>query len=148
MPERDLIQQLDQALNAMLAGAKASPSGPEVAALLRIAAHVRALPNEEFRVGLKRDLMARAIQERKNMTTAVNYIREGFRTLTPYLLASSAAGLIEFLRAYLRSRGTTARAEAGQTIMHAGSESAIRGWSWRKSRSISRGRARLRCART
>jgi PhnB protein len=118
MPERDLILQLDQALDAILSGAKIEPAGPEVAALLRIAAHLRAVPNEEFRASLKRDLMAEAMKERKNMTGTVNWIREGFRTLTPYLLASSAAGLITFLRDTFGAEEKFRMPRPDGTIMH------------------------------
>lgn len=118
MPERDLIQQLDVALDAMLSGVAASPAGPEVTALLRIVADLRVAPNEEFRAGLKRDLMAQAMKERKNMTSTVTWIREGFRTLTPYLHVSSAAGLIDFLKQTFGAEEKFRMPRPDGTIMH------------------------------
>jgi PhnB protein len=109
MAELDLIQQLDQAVEAMFAGRQAEPSGvgPEVTELLRIAGFVRDLPNDDFRASLKVELE----KEIKTMTTAatptlattsvttgVSYIREGFRSITPYLHGPREAGLMEFLK--------------------------------------------------
>jgi len=119
MAERDLIQQLDQALEAMLAGAETPVMGPEVAALARIAAHIRALPDTEFRASLKRNLMAEAMEERKKMTTTVKYMREGFRTLTPYLHASSAAGLIDFVKHTFGAEEQFRVPRPDGTVMHA-----------------------------
>jgi uncharacterized glyoxalase superfamily protein PhnB len=96
MAERDLIQQLDQAL-----GDASAIVGPEVKQLLRIAAFVRDLPSLDFRSSLKNELMIQASKEKKIMSTAatpVNYIREGFRSLTPYLHGPREAGLMDFLK--------------------------------------------------
>jgi PhnB protein len=95
MAERDLIQQLDQAL----VGASIEV-GPEVTELLRIASLVRDLPDHEFRRRLKRELIIQASEEKKNMTATadVNYVREGFRSITPYLHGPREAGLMDFLK--------------------------------------------------
>lgn len=112
MAERDLIQQLDQALTALLAGAPGTASGPEVTELLRVAGFVRDLPSKDFRASLKTELMIRAQKETKTMatttvstppisttaTTGVSYIREGFRAITPYLHGPREAGLMDFLK--------------------------------------------------
>jgi PhnB protein len=118
MPERDLIEQLDQGLDAMLSGAESVANGPEVTVLLRIAADLRMVPDEEFRASLKRDLLAAAVKERINMTSTLNWIREGFRTLTPYLLVSSAAGLIDFLKQTFGAEEKVRVPRPDGTIMH------------------------------
>ncbi len=104
MPERDLIEQLDRAVEAMLAGSAVS-AGPEVTELVRIAASLRGLPDEGFRARLGRQILG-AIQdsrkESKKMGTAtVNWIRAGFTSLTPYLHVANAAAEIEFLKKML-----------------------------------------------
>ena len=80
MAERDLIQQLDQAVDAMFARAIAPATGPYVAELVEIAVALRELPDEEFRKSLKTEL----IRKRDMTPTTVNWIREGFHSVTPY----------------------------------------------------------------
>lgn len=91
MSERDLIQQLDSAVEAMLDGSSA-PAGPEVTELLRIARYVRDLPDPEFRNRLKERIMLQA-------EAKPSWIPQGFHTVTPYLHPASAAKLIDFLKA-------------------------------------------------
>lgn len=96
MAERDLIQQLDQAL-----GDASVVVGPEVQALLRVAGFVSDLPSSDFRARLKNELMIQASKEKKIMSTVatpVNYIREGFHSITPYLHGPREAGLMDFLK--------------------------------------------------
>jgi uncharacterized glyoxalase superfamily protein PhnB len=91
MAERDLIEQLNQALEATL-------SDSPLAEMVRIAGDLRGMPTEEFRTKLKSDLIAAARSGMKEQTmTAVNPIREGFHTLTPYLMVNGASRLIQFL---------------------------------------------------
>ena len=96
MAKGSLIEQLDQAVEAMLA----NPAAPlprvnaRIAAPLRIAAELRQLPRADFKARLKADL------ERSTAMTsrAVKPIREGFHTITPYLIVREAAGLIDFVK--------------------------------------------------
>ncbi|MBZ5604983.1 MAG: VOC family protein [Acidobacteriia bacterium] len=122
MPESDLIQQLDLAVEAILRGKPAPAAGPEVTALRRVAEDVRALPDRDFRANLKARLMSQAAKEREKMsatTTPVHWIPKGFHSLTPYLHASPKAKLLDFLR------DAFGAVEAGRfprpdgTIMHA-----------------------------
>ncbi len=90
MADRDPMEELDQLLN--------------------ITAVLRYLPRQTFRRSLAAELMRAARgpvntaqdSEEKTMDTAavtpVNPIREGFHTLTPYLVTSGAARLIDFLK--------------------------------------------------
>ena len=62
--------------------------------LARIAGDLRGLPREEFRQQLKAD-----IERRATMASAtVKPVREGFHTITQYLIVSDANRLIEFLK--------------------------------------------------
>jgi uncharacterized glyoxalase superfamily protein PhnB len=96
MSNVSLIEQLDRAVEAMIA----NPDEPlavdaSVAGLLRVAAELRDLPHPEFKTRLKADLRQRS----ESMTrAAVKPIREGFHTVTPYLIVQGAAGLIDFVK--------------------------------------------------
>ncbi len=123
MPERDLIQQLDQAVDAMLTGS-AAPAGPEVTELVRIAGWLRGLPDQDFRAQLRSDLL-RAIQtsQKENKMTsnvAGNWIRAGFTSLTPYLHVANAAAEIDFIkRVFGAEELGRYPAPDGSRIMHA-----------------------------
>ena len=91
-----LIEQLDGAVEAIIA----SPDEPfpsvdaSVDVLLRVAAELRDLPRADFKARLKADL-----DRRTSMTTAaVKPIREGFHTITPYLIVHEAVELINFAK--------------------------------------------------
>jgi PhnB protein len=124
MPERDLIQQLDQAVEAMLAGS-AAPAGPEVAELVKIAGWLRDLPDEDFRARLRGDLLGAirdSQKEKRTMTTTAteNWIRAGFTSLTPYLHVANAAAEIDFLkRVFGAEELGRFPAPDGSRIMHA-----------------------------
>jgi uncharacterized glyoxalase superfamily protein PhnB len=62
--------------------------------LIAVAAELRDLPRQEFKARLMTDLMERA----SKIKPVVNPIREGFHTITPYLIVHGAAGLIEFVK--------------------------------------------------
>ncbi len=123
MPERDLIQQLDQAVEAMLTRSAASQAGPEVTELVRIAGWLRDLPHEDFRSGLRRELMA-AIkdldQENKTMsTTATSGDQTATQTLVAYLHVKSADGQIDFLKRVLGAEELGRYAAPDGRLMHA-----------------------------
>lgn len=91
-----LIEQLNAAVEASIA----NPNGPlpsvdaSLASLLRVAVELRDLPRADFRARLKADLERRASMTR----AAIKPIREGFHTITPYLIVEGAAELIEFVK--------------------------------------------------
>src|SRR5207248_2314003 len=92
---------LDELIDAILLRPETAPpaGSPELAVLAAIAADLRELPGAGFKARLKSDLQRRA----QSMTTpistaAVNPIREGFRTITPYLIVHQGAELIEFVK--------------------------------------------------
>jgi len=96
MAKRSPIEQLDQAIEAMLAQPQAAP--PQVdaslAPLLRIAAELRDLPKQEFKSELKADLERSTAMPLQT----VNFIREGFHTVTPYLVVDDSPGLADFVK--------------------------------------------------
>ncbi|MGH9602650.1 MAG: VOC family protein [Terriglobales bacterium] len=89
------VDQLDQAVQAMLAGTDSvpPPRGLELDPLLRVAADLRDLPQQNFKARLKADLERKAI-----MTTATATYKPStdFRTLTPYLIVKGAVQLLDF----------------------------------------------------
>ncbi|HWF07274.1 MAG TPA: VOC family protein [Bryobacteraceae bacterium] len=91
MADSPLLEQLDQAIDALLRG-EAQPAEP--ARLVLIAAELRHLPDERFKARLKTEL------QRKSPMTATAYttIREGFRTVTPYINVTDGDRFIEFLK--------------------------------------------------
>ena len=97
MSNVSLIEQLDGAVEAIIANPDAPlPSmDASVAGLLRVAAELRDLPHPEFKTRLKADLLERS---RSMTTAAVKPVREGFHTVTPYLIVQDAAELIDFVK--------------------------------------------------
>jgi uncharacterized glyoxalase superfamily protein PhnB len=91
-----LIEQFDEAVSAMIADPdRALPSvNASIEELLRVAVELRDLPRADFRARLKADLERRA----STMNTAVKPIREGFHTVTPYVIVQGAAELIDFVK--------------------------------------------------
>src|SRR5258708_4806679 len=101
MSEVDLTQRLDEAIDAMIATGEV-PSGVDerIADLLGVAIELRQLPRLEFRERLRNEL-----EEEGKMNTAakptkqnINPVREGFRTITPYLVVSDVHAEAEFLK--------------------------------------------------
>jgi uncharacterized glyoxalase superfamily protein PhnB len=101
MAERDLIEQLNQVIDAVVSGSGLAPADPRIAALVRVAGDLRDMPDEKFRGALRNELVSTA-KERAKMAASsagVSYIREGFHTVTPYLILDGGAdNFIEFVR--------------------------------------------------
>jgi uncharacterized glyoxalase superfamily protein PhnB len=110
MSEVALIEQLDQAIDAMLANPNAAllPVDAGMAELVGIAAELRLLPRESFKTRLKNELeretamsttaTGAATESSESTASKANPVREGFRTLTPYLVVSDVHAEIEFLK--------------------------------------------------
>jgi PhnB protein len=118
MADQSQFEQLDQIVDAILVRrAAALPDDyAELAALVRTAAALRGLPSEDFRAQLKTDL-----ERRMNMaSTAVKPVREGFHTITQYLIVSDANRLIGFLQdVFGATEKFRAQRPASSAIMHA-----------------------------
>src|SRR6185369_8437118 len=92
MPEDALIEQLDLAIDVLLAGGSPA-TGPELAALAAVAADLRHLPDEKFQQRLKSDLQRRASMTASTTVSA----RESVSAITPFIAVQHAPALIEFL---------------------------------------------------
>src|SRR5579862_2021671 len=88
MSKQPSIDRLDHAISRILGNpdARPEPADAELVELLRIARDLRDLPSRDFRAGLKADLERKA-----QMSTKAVVFREGFRTVTPYLVLSDPA---------------------------------------------------------
>jgi PhnB protein len=60
---------------------------------------LRDLPGEKFKARLRKNLEGRASMNTAAAGKAVNPIREGFHSITPYLVIPKAAQLIDFMKA-------------------------------------------------
>src|SRR2546426_3075643 len=132
MPDRALDELLDQAIDAMLARAPLEESGTELDALVRVASALREMPAENFQSRLKTELQRRAFMT----SVAAAPVREGFRTITPYITVPEGAKLIEFLKRtfgaeeLLRSPssiGFHAEIRIGDSMLMIGSGESVRG---------------------
>ena len=103
MAERSIIDQLDDAVTALLAKREpaVNEANRELAELLAVARELRGLPSEEFRAALKEQL-----EGKDNMSTATKQIEstQPSQTITPYLTYRDAAAAIDF---YKRAFGAT-----------------------------------------
>src|SRR5690348_11278293 len=94
MPERELVEQLNQAIDSLLAGGGVDAGGME--GLTAIAAGLLDLPSEDFKNRLKAEL-----QRRTSVTASspiMTGLRAGFRTITPCRIHSNAPAVVEFLK--------------------------------------------------
>lgn len=108
MPDNVKVDQFDQAIDAILAGAPPA-ADPELAALVQIAASLRDLPDEGFQKRLKSDLRRRATMS----ASGVAPVREGFRAITPYIAVPNAPELIDFLKRAFGAEELIAQATPG-----------------------------------
>jgi len=132
MPDRALDELLDHAIDGLLARARVEPSGAELDALVRIARGLVEMPAENFKSSLQTKL-----QRRASMTTvAAVPMREGFRTVTPYITVVDGDKLIEFLKhtfgadVSLRASspaGFHAEVHIGDSMLMIGSGESVRG---------------------
>ncbi len=114
MDNLSLIEQLDQAVGALIANPDASlpRAEAEVASLLRIAAALRDLPNADFKARLKNDLerslsMASEAKPARTdeTTTTIKPGRVGFRTVTPYLTVANVHEEVAFIEKVFAGEG-------------------------------------------
>jgi PhnB protein len=115
MPKRSLTDQLDQAVEALLArsGAELPQVDPSIAALVQIAQDLRDLPRQSFKAGLKTNLERTSLMA--SQATAVATTKQ---TATPRLRIRNAAAAIEFYKNAFGARETM-RFEFHGQIPHA-----------------------------
>ncbi|HZQ21294.1 MAG TPA: VOC family protein [Terriglobales bacterium] len=115
MPRRSLIDQLDEAVQVMLA----SPEAPlpkvdaRIAPLLRIAADLRDLPRAQFK-----DRLGAQFGRRKSMATVAEPLYRVQQTAAPVLTFENTADAIDFYTKAFGARETM-RFEHGGHIGHA-----------------------------
>jgi uncharacterized glyoxalase superfamily protein PhnB len=134
MPERNPYDALDQAVEAILSRSEeeAGSATYEIAALAGIAADLRDMVSPSFRQRLRAELSAAAArmpssrggEEGAPGTTiaaepGVSFIREGFRTVTPYLQVERAAEVLEFVKRAFGAAETFRMTEPGGGLRHA-----------------------------
>lgn len=95
----DQFDQLNDHIDAMLSQSsrpdgRIIPSDAEVLALAQVAVELRNLPSPAFKERLREELRRRATMS----TATLSPVREGFQTVTPYLVVPQGAELIEFLK--------------------------------------------------
>ncbi len=104
MAERSIIDQLDDAVSALLAerDPAVNETDRELTELVAVARALRGLPSEQFRAALSEELGGK-----ENMSTAAKQIEpvpQAFTPIIPYLCYRDAAAAIEF---YKRAFGAT-----------------------------------------
>jgi len=110
------IEQLNRAVDALLARADGKPAKVEasIAPLVRVAADLRGLPREEFKMRLKSELL----EGRKTMSTVAEPVAAVHTSAAPRLTFKDAAKAIEFYKNAFGAQETM-RFEAGGKIPHA-----------------------------
>ncbi len=134
MPKRSLIDQLEQAVQAMLArpdGRLVGPRedlDPSVVALLGIARDLRDLPREDFKVRLRTNLERSSQMENaakqaisRDASKQADTMQSGYHTIAPYIIVPRAGEFIEFLTTAFggKERFRVPRGPGSQFIMHA-----------------------------
>jgi PhnB protein len=134
MPKRSLIEQLENAIQAMLARPDSRVVGPRedfdpsVAALLRIARDLRDLPREDFKVRLRTNLERSSQMENaakqaisSDASKQAETMPSGYHTIAPYIIVPRAGELIEFLSTAFggTERFRVPRGPGSELIMHA-----------------------------
>ena len=117
MAEQDRIERLDEVVARVLASRREAPASgdAELDTLAAIAVDLLGLPQDGFREKLRAELES----GRRDSEIAPARLREGFHTITPYLNAPSAAGLIAFLTRAFRAEELLRVPGEGGAIRHA-----------------------------
>jgi PhnB protein len=118
MAERDLIERLDDAVEAILAGRRdgLALAEPELATLLMVADDLRALPDPAFKSKLLAELIPPMEDE---MTAIADDVTTKFPSIRPYLLVPDADAMIAFLQETLGAELLGRYPDAEGRVMHA-----------------------------
>ena len=116
LPNRILIEQLDQAVTQLLAApvVTVQSADPELLPLLHIAAQLRQLPREDFKTRLKSDL-----ERRSSMATVAEPVAAVRQAAAPYMTLKNAAHAIEFYKKAFGAIETFRLVEPSGKIGHA-----------------------------
>ena len=119
MAERSIIDQLDDAITALLAQSEpvVNESDLELTELVAVARELRSLPSEQFRAALREQLGGK-----ENMSTAAKQVEQApqpANPLIPYLCYRDAAAAIDFYKAAFGATELMRLAEPSGKIGHA-----------------------------
>jgi hypothetical protein len=93
MSKQTNFEQLDRAVTDMLANRDLVPADASVADLLLIARDLSVMPRPDFKARLRS-----ALERTTSMSTKTVQLREGFRTVTPYIFLPETEELIAFVQ--------------------------------------------------
>jgi len=133
MPRRSLMDQLEQAVQAVLArpdvqlAPRSESFDPRLAPLLRIAGELRNLPRRDFKARLKADLERKSKMENaakqaisSDASKQAEAATSGYHTIAPYIIVPRAAAFIDFLKeAFDGTERFRVPIEGSNLIMHA-----------------------------
>lgn len=111
MAERDLFEQLDEIIDAVVTASPAPALAPELATLALIASDLRHLPDPRFKARLRSELSG----EKENVMQATATTTG----VTPYVIVEGADDLIEFLKKTFDAEVLVRVPAPGGTVMHA-----------------------------
>ena len=118
MDERELMAQIDLAIDAVLEGRPVSIGADP--ALVRTAEALGALPREEFRKQLGEELARAAnFMKEENSVTAQQPATTGYNSLMPYLIVNRASDFIDFVKTAFGAQERMRVPAANGGIMHA-----------------------------
>ena len=105
MSEQFLIDELNERLDAIVAGGEAVPFAADDQALSELASlglELRNLPRESFKLNLKEELRRSTTMTAAGATSATEgdaeHARVGYQTVTPYLTVKRAEQLVDFVK--------------------------------------------------
>ena len=114
MAEHDPIERLNDALERRALDGRAAPDRA-IRELVGVARRLRDMPREAFRAQLRTKLREEAMA-----STAAIQLREGFHSITPYIIVPGAAQFIEFVKqAFGAEEKLRMPTQDGSRIMHA-----------------------------
>jgi PhnB protein len=133
MADRALDELLNEAIDAMVARGRFGVPGAELTSLVRIARALVDMPARDFRSRLKSELQRRASM---TATAPAAPVRQGFRTVTPYISVPDGDRLIGFLTRTFRaeevsrsrsSAGFHSEVRIGESMVMIGAGESLRG---------------------
>ena len=103
MAERSIIDQLDDAISALLANSEpaVNEADRELTELVAVVRELHGLPSEEFRAALREQLGGKdnmSTAKRESKPESKKFKREGFYTVNPYVIVEPAVELIDFVK--------------------------------------------------
>jgi PhnB protein len=117
MAERDPLERLNDALERRTLDERAAPDR-EIRELVALARRLRDMPREAFRAQLRSQMKEEAMASTK--ATPAIQLREGFHSVTPYMIVPGAAQFIEFLKqVFGAEEKLRVPTQDGSRIMHA-----------------------------